>query len=239
MAKAKRITSRGALLAVDVAAVDRLWMSVPAREAIAAVTKTRDAATNVPGVPEPAVSTGLDAALRAFTTKKTLERPLVEALRSRRAIGIPWKWLSKPPSIREEARADERMLRWAEATRLPDISTGDVIVVSSAVERTMIGATDVKDAFSRWGTEAFASALESTPDDAREILLDAWDDAAPLLAVTGQDDEEALWALARARLTDIRSFVRFARTGSLAILPWSPEIFPAFLEGRAVRRAAR
>src|SRR3954468_16273592 len=165
MAKTKRITSRGALLAVDVAAVDRLWKDVPAEEAINAVQREARVVTSaIPGTPEPVSSSGLDQALRAFTTKKTLGVPLREALRSRRSAGIPWRWISKPPARRDETRADERMLRWAEVTRLPDISAGDIIVVSSAVEKTMIGATDVKDAFSRWGTDAFATALERTPD---------------------------------------------------------------------------
>lgn len=239
MARTRRITQRGALLAVDLALVDRVWTGMPARDAIALVTRPapipRSAA--MPGTPEPAVLTGLDATLAAFAQSKTLDLPLASALRAKRALGIPWRWLTSIPGDRDETRADERLMRWAEATRLPEISTGDVIVVSSAVERTMIGASEVRDAFSRWSTAAFTSALEAiAADDVTEILIEAWDDAEPLMAVAGVDDEESLWNLARTRLSEVRTFARFARENSLALIPWTEEIGASFLRGRAAAR---
>lgn len=239
MAKTRRITHRGALLAVDLALVDRVWTGMPAREAIALVTRPAPIPqpAAVPGTPEPPVLIGLDAALGAFVQSKTLDLPLASALRAKRALGIPWRWITSIPGGREETRADERLMHWAETTRLPEISTGDVIVVSSAVERTMIGASEVRDAFSRWSTVAFTSALESiAPEDVTGILLDAWDDAAPLMAVAGVDDEEALWILARTRLAEVLAFTRFARANSLALLPWTEEIGASFLRERAAAR---
>ena len=239
MARTRRITQRGALLAVDLALVDRVWIGMPARDAIALVT--RPAAIRppaaLPGTPEPAVLAGLDAALAAFAQPKTLDLPLASALRAKRALGIPWRWITSIPGDRDETRADERLMRWAEATRLPEISTGDVIVVSSAVERTMIGASEVRDAFSRWSNPAFTSALETiAADEVVEILVEAWDDAAPLMAVAGVDDEESLWNLARTRLAEVLEFTRFARDNSLALLPWTEEIGASFLRERAAAR---
>ncbi len=239
MARTRRITQRGALLAVDLALIDRVWTGMPARDAIALVTRPAPItqSTAMPGTPEPAVSTGLDAALAAFAQPKTLDLPLASALRAKRALGIPWRWITSIPGERDETRADERLLRWAEATRLPEISTGDVIVVSSAVERTMIGASEVRDAFSRWSAPAFTRALETLADgDVTAILVDAWDDAAPLMAVTGVDDEESLWNLARTRLAEVREFARFARDNSLSLLPWTEEIAASFLRDRAAAR---
>lgn len=241
MAKSRRISSRGALAVTDLALVDRLWTAMPAAEAIALVARPAPIARPeaVPGEPAPIDTKGLEVALEAFTTRRTLARPLAEALASKRATGIPWRWLTSIPSERDETRADERLLRWAEVTRVPEIDAGDVVLVTSAVERTMIGATEANEAFARWSSDAFVRSLEDTPDDLSEILLEAWDAPEPLMALVGVDEPDELWRLAAERVGAVREVARFARERSLALVPESPETLPAFLRARAAARAAR
>ena len=174
MAKAKRITSRGALVVADIALVDRLWSAVPSREAIAMVTKPPPAGpADAPGAREPFDATGLDVALSALTRKKTLDLPLAQALAAKRALGIPWRWLTAIPGAKEEARADERLLRWAEVTRLPDFGSSDVIVVASAVEGAMVGATEYHEACQRFGSQGYSSRPELRPGWMSQSAIDS------------------------------------------------------------------
>jgi hypothetical protein len=244
-ARSKRITSRGALLVVDVSLVDRVWSAMPASGALEIVRNPSAArptdASPVPGVPEPADAAGLDVALRAFTSKKLFDRPLDENLRAKRALGIPWKWITAIPNARDEARADERLLRWAEVTRVPGLSAGDVMVIGSCVEGAMVGAGELNDSFARFGTDAFADSLLAMSLGAGDVqarLAAAWDgDLAPLLAMAGVDDEPELATMAATRLQEIRDVIAFARRAGLSVLPSNEALWSGRLASRAAARS--
>ena len=239
--KKLKITSRGALLVVDVAAVDRVWSGMSARDAIegirAGTLAPRTPSRAPPAPPGEKKLTGLDVALRQCAMKKLADRPLTENLRAKRALGIPWRWLSRAPDRDEERRIDDRLVRWAEIARVHDLTADEILAITSAAERTMIGAAEVKDAFARWGTPAFGDAILALRDDeVPEILVDAWGDAAPLLAVMGFDEEDELWAAIRRRLDEVRAAITFAREERLAVLPWLKERWNDFLDTRAAAR---
>lgn len=239
-----RITSRGALLVVDLEAADRLWTGMPAREVVdgirAATLAPRAPSRPAPFPAEEKKTKGLDVALAAFTTKKLLEKPLAEGLRAKRALGRPWRWFSPAPDAKEEMRTDERVLRWAEIARVPDLSFDEILAISSAVEREMVGASEVKEAFARWGSKEFAAAATTLPDaDLAEGLREAWDgDLAPLLAASGFDEEPELLAAVTARFHDVRDALAFAAAERFAVIPFLREPFDAWLAERARARAA-
>lgn len=243
MKKSKRITSRGALLVLDLEAVDRVWNVLPAKqvlEGLRAGTLVPRPPLSAPPAPSAEKRTkGLDVALAAFGMKRLLDRPLAENLRTKRALGFPWKWLSRAPDAKEEMRTDDRLLRWAEVCRVPDLTADEVLAISSAVEHEMIGAAEVKDAFARWGAPEFAANLDALAEgDVAAALDEAWDgDLAPLLAALGYDDEAALLAAVQARITEVRAALRFASVERYAVLPYLEERWGELLAGRAAARA--
>lgn len=241
MAKKVKITSRGALLAVDLDAADRAWSQLPAREVITGI-RSGALAPRAPSSPPPfppaeKKTAGLDVALGALTTKKMMERPLADGLKAKRSLGIPWKWLSRAPDSKEEMRTDERLLRWAEISRVADLTADEILAITSAVEREMIGASEVRTAFARWGTPEFAAKVAALPDaDLADALQEAWGDLAPLLAALGYDEEPELLAGVGARLRDVRALLAFASAEKYAVLPFLREPWDAWLAQRASAR---
>lgn len=241
--KSKKITSRGALLVVDLEAADRAWSALPAREVIeglrAGTLAPRAPASPPPAPPGEKRTKGLDVALAAFSMKKLLDRPLAENLRAKRALGAPWRWFSRAPDEKEEMRTDDRLLGWAEVSRVEDLSADEVLAITSAVEREMVGAAEVKDAFGRWGTKEFAAKLAALRDeDIGAALGEAWGgDLAPLLAALGHDDEESLLAAVRTRIGELRAALAFAAAERYAVLPRLEERWSELLASRAAARA--
>lgn len=238
-----KITTRGALLVVDREAVDRAWAALPAREVIdglrAGTLAPRQPSRPPPAPPAEKTTAGLDIALAAFTTKKALDRPLVEGLRAKRALGIPWRWLSRAPDVKEEMRTDERLLRWAEIARVTDITADEILALTSAAEREMVGAAEVKPAFARWSTPDFAARVAALDvGSLPNALTEAWDDLAPLLAALGYDEESELIAAVGARLTEVKAVLAFAAAERYAVIPFLRGPWEEWLAERAKRRAA-
>lgn len=231
----------GHLLVVDLARVDRAWTDVPAMETIERVRNGTFAPAidpPLPGQPLPADPTGLDVALAELATKKLLGHPLAEALRMRRNARGLSKWFSSPPESKDEQRADERLLRLAEATRLPGLTADEVMAVTSVVERQMVGSKEVRAAFERWREPAFADALLALKTGELPARVDdAWDGPAPLMAAMSIDDEPALFARLGALVASVREVVAFARDRGLALVPWTKETGSAWLQRRADLRA--
>lgn len=242
MAKKPKITTRGALLAVDVDAVDRVWTSLPAKDVIAGIrggtlSPRPPSSGAAPFPPAEKKTAGLDVALAALTTKKTMDRPLAEGLKAKRALGIPWRWLSRAPDVKEEMRTDERLLRWAEISRVAEITADEILAVTSAVEREMVGASEVKAAFARWSTPEFAAKAAALAEAAlADALVDAWDDLAPLLAALGYDEEPEMLAAIAARLRDVKALLAFAAAERYSVLPFLREPWDAWLQERAAAR---
>lgn len=242
--KSVKITSRGALLVVDLEAVDRVWTGMPAREVIdgirAGTLAPRTPSKSPPFPPAEKKLVGLDVALASFTTKGFLDKPLAEGLVAKRALGIPWRWFSPAPEAREETRTDERLLTWAEIARVPDLSFDEILAISSAVEREMVGASEVKEAFARWSSREFAAVATTLPDvELAARLREAWDgDLAPLLAALGYDEEPELLAAVIARFHQVRAAIAFATTERYPVVPFLREPFDAWLAERARARAA-
>ena len=242
--KAKiKITSRGALLVVDRESVDRAWTALPAREVIdglrAGKLAPRPPSRPPPAPPAEKKTTGLDVALSSFTTKKALDRPLAAGLRAKRALGIPWRWLSRAPDVKEEMRTDERLLRWAEIARVPDITADEILAITSAVDREMVGASEVKQAFARWATPEFAARAGALDQGSlSEALVEAWDDLAPLLAALGYDEEPELIAAVGVRLAQVKAVLAFAASERYAVIPFLRGPWEEWLGERARARAA-
>lgn len=243
MAKKPKIATRGALIVLDLAAVDCVWSGMPAREAVEGI-RTGSLAPRIPSRPAPAPAAerparGLDVALAAFTSRALQDCTLAESLRAKRALGIPWRWLTHVPDAREEARTDERLLRWAEVGRVADLTADEILAVTSAAEREMAGAAEVKAAFARWATPAFAEKLaELRDEDVPAALVEAWDDTAPLLALLGHDDEAELFAAVGARVSEVRAMLAFAKAEGLDVLPFLRGPFDELLAARAAARAS-
>lgn len=238
-----KITTRGALLVVDREAVDRAWAALPAKDVIgglrAGTLAPRAPSRAPPAPPAEKKTTGLDVALAAFTTKKALDRPLAEGLRAKRALGIPWRWLSRAPDVKEEMRTDERLLRWAEIARVPEITADEILALTSAVEREMVGASEVKSAFARWATAEFAAKVAALDAASlRDALTEAWDDLAPLLAALGYDEEPELIAAIAARLAVVKATLSFAATEGYVVIPFLRGPWEEWLAERARARAS-
>lgn len=241
MAKKIKITTRGALLVLDREAVDRAWTTLPAREVIdgfrAGTLAPREPSRTPPAPPADKKNAGLDIALAAFTTTKALDRPLVEGLRAKRALGAPWRWFSRAPDVKEEMRTDERLLRWAEIARVPDITADEILALTSAIEREMVGASEVKQAFARWATPGFAQRAAALDVGALpEALTEAWDDLSPLLAALGFDEEPELIDAIGARLTAVKATLAFAAAEGYAVIPFLRGPWEEWLGERARAR---
>ena len=243
MAKKPKITTRGALLVVDLEAVDRAWGVLPAREVVdglrTGALAPRPPRHEPPMPPAEKKTQGLDVALAGFTSRKLLDRPIAEGLRAKRALGAPWRWFARVPDEKEERRADERLLRWAEIARVPELTADEILAVTSAVEREMIGASEVKVAFGRWGSPEFAARIERLADaDVPAALSEAWsNDLAPLLAALGYDEEEELFAAVRARVTQVRALHAFAKAEGYPVIPYLKDRWDELLAERARSRA--
>ena len=231
----------GQLLVVDLTRVDRAWTEVPALEIIERVRSGTFAPAiegSVPGEPSVFDATGLDLALAELASKKLLGHPLAESLRLRRAARGLSKWFSSPPESKDEQRADERLLRLAEVTRLRDLTADEVMAVTSVVERQMVGSKEVRTAFERWSEPSFADALLAVnAGDLVTRVHDAWDSTAPLMAAMSIDDEEELFLRLGSLIVRVRDVVSFARERGFAVIPWTKETGSAWLQRRAGLRA--
>ncbi len=243
-ARRPALLAKGSLRVVDLESVDRAWRTEPVSALLRRLSEkaplARPIAGPVPGRPAAAELAGLDVAVESLSRRSLRGRPLAENLRALRGRGAPWRWFSRTPDERDETAVDDRLIRWAEVTRLPELTPDEILAVASAVEGTMIGASEVREAFERWGSDRFAGALESTSDEAAaDALRRAWDDdLAPLLQALGFDEEGELMAAVGARLREVRELVRFARAHGLAVVPWTKDRWPRVLADRARARAA-
>ena len=181
---------------------------------------------------------GLDYMLSSLTLAKLSEKPLAENLRARRALGIPWKWMTPPPDDRTETRVDERLLRLAEVAVLPDLAADDVIAVTSLARRDMVGAKEVREAFDSWAEASFPESLESVDEaEIDAIVEEAWGAPEPLMAAIGVDDEAELHAALVKKLSAVREIARLARSRGAALLPWTKEKAAEWLAARARARS--
>lgn len=233
----------GALLAVDVGWVDRLWSEMPAREVLEGIAgrslRPKQPTSDTPGETQEADFTGLDVAVRAFTSKKHLDRPLVENVQAKRALGVPWKWFAYVPDPAEERRLDSRLLKIAEVTRVPSLSAADILAVTSVVEQDMVGADEAPQAFARWSSSEFAERLEKTSTERTHVertLMEAWGSSEPLLAALEVEDENALWDNVHDTLERVIALTRFARDQSLKIVPRTKTHWKQWLQERSQQR---
>jgi hypothetical protein len=222
---------KGALVALDLATVDRIWTELPAGEALDGLAR----GTLFEGKDGKAAV----AALRPMIVGRTIARPLVENLAAKRSLGIPWRWITRIPSLEDEAAADDKLLRLAEAKRLGDLTAEEIMAIGSAAEREMVGASEVPAALGRLGDRASIPKLEAltNPATIAPALHEAWDDLTPLLVAMGLEDEAEIVAAVTKRVGPLLELLRLAADRGLVVLPWSREGWPSFLRERAAARA--
>ena len=64
----------------------------------------------VEGTLKPDPPEGLEVALRTMVGSKTADLPLMDNIRAKRALKIPWRWFTKVPDVADERRADSRFI---------------------------------------------------------------------------------------------------------------------------------
>lgn len=235
------IFTGGSLRFVNLGFVDQIWHEMPAGEVLSGLgqgTLMPPKPTQpIPAQPQTKTVEGLHVALGAMTLRKCLDQPLTQNLAAKRELAIPWKWFSHIPDLRDETRADDRLIQMAEVTRIPTLTAAEIMAVSSVVNRRMVGADDVKQDFLTWGSDRFQELLIDAKDsDVSAVIQDTWGDLVPLLAALELESEGELVATVNDTLTTLRATVIFARKNTMDVIPYTKESWQQMLKGRAQNR---